>query len=69
MVEPDEMLWVPVRMGTDPDHRSENMHLVLPNEFTSLEAVPGIKPTGEAERMICICTELPVHPETRGGDS
>ena len=66
MVEPDEMLWIPVRMDTSPEHRAEDVQLASPSGATELEAVPGLWPTGEAEGKICICnlSELPVALET-----
>jgi hypothetical protein len=66
MVEPEEMLWIPVRMDTIPAHRPEDVQLALPSDLTSLEAVPGLWPTGATEGMICICnlTEVPVPLET-----
>jgi len=66
MVDPDEMLWIPVRMESTPVHRPEDVQLALPSDCAALEAVPGIWPTGESEGMICICnlSELPVALET-----
>ena len=68
MVEPEEMLWIPVRMESSPEHRSEDVQLALPSDLTPLEAVPGLWPTGATEGMICIwnLTELPVPLETGG---
>ena len=66
MVEPDEMLWIPVRMNESPECRAEDVQLALPSDATALEAVPGLWPTGDTEGMICICnlTEIPVALET-----
>ena len=42
MVEPDEMLWIPVRMDTSPECRAEDVQLALPSDATVLEAAPGL---------------------------
>ena len=39
-VDPDEMLWIPVRMEKTPEHRPEDVQLALPSDLTALDAVP-----------------------------